>query len=510
MSLAIENLLSSEAIRETQERGSWKTENGNEDGTDTDGTEDERAGDVPTIDDWLAFTPPVSRTATPSANVNESRTTDEEGDEKRVVIPSRPKAKKRKTKSPPRGPRPNDHPTLPLQTQMYTRMRNRVPLPPLVPGSPVASDSEAGPSTKKSKPLPPVGRFAALALQADTYAGFSSGDESAGSVKSAESAGKTPVRAIPLRKFEKREKDKKARAVPLPGPGTPLLEKETDDAEGTKVSLATYLAEITKSRKADAEYFLVFFRSKAYTTAYAALYDSLKGIRFPAERVRSEMDMVKEIKAEVEVGSIMATPRDEIELAVRVTRDVSLSLDLLALLEEVRNWGNTIESAWPNLVYELEQGYDNGVGSRPAASDAAPVLVIDGQREFPPEPQIPKRRKGVKTGQHVQNWRTVRGRNDQVKEAPTVRLGDFIPKYTQRGYNNGDHLYDLDECRRKAIEERAKREAAVRQAGRHFRAGNAGRGRQVAAYYASEARRYEEAARAWEVRAARELVSQQR
>ncbi len=59
-----------------------------------------------------------------------------------------------------------------------------------------------------------------------------------------------------------------------------------------------------------------------------------------------------------------------------------------------------------------------------------------------------------------------------------------------------------------------RREDAMRLAGQYFkngmRGGGGGRGREVASFYAAEARRLEAEAMLWELRAARQIVERQR
>jgi hypothetical protein len=401
------------------------------------------------------------------------------------------------------GPRPNDRPALPLNTQMYSRISQPSGSTPAVSDTESLDDVPGTPKVRKVKPITNTGRYASLAsLPRETYNGFSSGDESAGSTRSRRSVGK-PSKAIPLRDFEQR----------LQGQGSslPPRRRQGDSSWGTLESLATYLAELVVQPSADTSFFLTYFHSPNHTSGYAAVREALVKAGTPLTGLRAELSMVREIRAGIEQSIHTQTSDEDIGVCVGAAGDVSRALDLLALLEEIKSWGGgSLESlGW------LGAARDTPATSRPKVAEKAQrlenpvdVQTSSSRRLFPPDPKMPKRKK---KDEHPQNWRVVR-KEKEKKPRSSHRLAEFIPGYAKSSFGPDAVLFDMDEGRRRASEERLKREAAVRQAGRHFRSGGNGgsRGKQVAAFYAGEARRYEAAARSWELRAAEELVNHQR
>lgn len=401
------------------------------------------------------------------------------------------------------GPRPNDRFHLPLNTQMFSRISQPTGSTPVDSDAESIEDVPGTPKVREVKPMISSGRYASLAsLPRDNHNGFSSGEESAGSTKKRQNR---PTKAIPLRDFEQR--------LPDPTVFIPSRQRERDDAWGTLESLATYLAELVAKPSADSSFFLTYFHSPDYPNGYAAIREALVKISSPLSGLRSEIAMVREIRAGIEQSAHAQTSIEDIRVCVGAAGDVSRSLDLLALLEETKSWGGgKLES----LEWTPPRGNANAdttaqFASISKSSDTPSGKIVYGQRSFPPDPVAPKRPKRIKKEEHPQNWRVVQ-KEKAKKPRSAHRLAEFIPAYAKSAFGPDAMMFDMDECRRRASEERIKREAAVRQAGRHFRSGGVGgaRGKQVAAFYAGEARRYEAAARSWELRAAEELVKHQR
>ena len=394
------------------------------------------------------------------------------------------------------GPRPNDRPVLPLNTQMYSRISHPSGSTPVDSDNESLEDIPGTPKVRRVKPITSSGRYASLAsVSREGYNSFSSGDESAGSVKKRTNRSS---RAIPLRDFERR--------LPAGGVIAPARAGEW----GTLQSLATYLAELVSKQTADSSYFLTYFHSPEFPNGYAAVREALTKASSPLAGLRAEIAMVREIRAGIEQSAQARTPIEDITLCVGAAGDVSRSLDLLALLEEIKTWGG---EKLDSLGWAPARNDGSGVAKSQSLrsrgqKDPLAGREGSGQRPVQPELLVPKRKKKE---EHPQNWRVVR-KEKAKKPRSTHRLAEFIPGYAKSSFGPDAVLFDMDECRRRAVEERVKREAAVRQAGRHFRSGGMGgsRGKQVAAFYAGEARRYEAAARSWELRAAEELVKNQR
>jgi hypothetical protein len=486
LSLAIEDLLSFETVKQLQEPFQTHSHSSEQ----TRSYSSTEAGDQ----DWANFFIKVD----PSLQGLQE-------EKQPVPEPRTRKSKKAKTKSSPfrklshDGPRPNDQAFLPLNTQLYSSIKAKSS------SASVTSDAESvdehipgTPRIRSVKPLANPGRYAALATEGQS--GFSSGDESVGSVRARRTSARTS-RAVPLRDFERANHG--TAIPPRNGPG--------DSTWGTINSLATYLAELVEQPSADVSYFLTFFHSPQYGSGYEAVKSGLRKAGTPLAQSKAELQMVLEIRNGLEESSAIHTSNEDVEICVAAARHVAAALDLLALLEEIKTWGG---GSLDGLRWTRDSNETNVHFNPPAIRPAPPERPLAEssklalQRTFPPEPHTIKRKK---KDEHPQNWRTVT-REKVKKPGSSHRLAEFIPGYARGAFGNDVTMFDLDECRRRAVEERLKREAAIRQAGRHFRNGTGGgnRGRQVAAFYAGEARRYEQAARSWELRAAQELVTQQR
>jgi hypothetical protein len=286
--------------------------------------------------------------------------------------------------------------------------------------------------------------------------------------------------------------------------------------------------------KATSGLFLSYFHSQSYISAYAAMKAALESLMIPRAAVENALLMAAEIMGVSQTDAIDSTSMDarkDLQVCVRASRgDVGVALDLCSLLQEVRGWQG--ES---NHLAETVASHSEGQQSLPNTS-ITPKPCVNSQTAltapstFAPSPQKAKNgEKARRKVEHPQNWRT-------VTKAKTKRrtvdhpLAEYIPSYS-RGATPHDatpgslftdpseklaiqSIYDLNVCRRRAAEQRRRREEAMRQAGKYFKVttknNSAGSGYEVAAFYAAEARRYEQEARMWELRAAREIVKKQR
>ena len=445
--------------------------------------------------DWLNFfirPEPAGRSTGPIEQDGHQAVVEEE---KEVVQPTIPSLKGTS------GPRPNDAHMLPLNTQMYSRIRQPVASTPPASDTESVGESEGTPRAQKPKAVVNSGRYAMLAsARREPYGGFSSGDESTGS-NGRRSRKQQSSRVLPLRDFEQGAS----------GFSAPPRRHFPDGNTWNKIqSLATYLAELVEQPSADASFFLTYVHSPSYPGGYTAIKEALKYVAGSTKDLKAELKMVRDIRDGIEESATVHTPVDDIEICVGAARDVSRALDLLALLEEVKTWGSgSLDGlGWVQSSQETNSVRSTEVGSLEKSRDAESKVLAAGQRSFPPELRAPRRKK---KDEHPQNWRVVKKEKER-KPKSANRLAEFIPSYSRTTFGAEPDLFDLDECRRRALEERSKREAAVRHAGRHFRSGmNSGiHGKQVASFYASEARRYEASARSWELRAAEEIVKQQR
>lgn len=162
------------------------------------------------------------------------------------------------------------------------------------------------------------------------------------------------------------------------------------------------------------------------------------------------------------------------------------------------------------------------VGSKAPPSAFASPTVYDNFGSVPDyTPKSSKRDKSKERQVHPQNWRAV----DHVRHRPTKvlhPLASSIPSYS-RGqtphnstpgslYKSGPSSAEIEEYIANANAERAKRELAIRAAGKHYSSrvsGNKAINGAVAGHYALQAREATEKARGWELKAARAIVGDQ-
>lgn len=292
-------------------------------------------------------------------------------------------------------------------------------------------------------------------------------------------------------------------------------------------SMAQFLSDIIPSAQATESYFLSYFHTEGKQSLHGALRSALIPLMVPESQVEKELAALKDV--------LVAPAGDDwsdefYALSIRATKgNMSNAIDLFALLKELSET-DADRDMWAVMEPSNEREPDDRA-SRQAAAQAAFRTEFEGQMDdFPVTTSGSKRIiKPIRKGEHVQNWKKIQkpGRKEYTSDHP---LAAFIPSYARgetpnipiRGslfhdFNStaptGD--YDLAICRQQAAELRQKRESAMMQAGRYFKAKapsgmGAAAGRQVAAFYASEARRYENNARIWEIRAARQVVKAQR
>lgn len=483
-----------ETIREREERGTWSDE------------EQEPPTDPSEVD----------------------TSTDEE-----LYPPELTKPKVARQRTPPLGPKPNDQP-LSLAVPMYDKVRSsRASTPEPIAIRNIASVSRA-PSQNlrlagKSQP-PPVNlanRFASALHVEETYGNISSGDESAGSVKSVGSSMSRRKRVqadpnpIPAKAI--------SRPPPLtPQPATPrasgIATQESPIAASLKLqSLAAHLSQLCGNERASSAHFLKYLQSSSYISTFAAMKAALEAIAVPKSQVLREIDMLKEISGSSDDFSFME--RKDIELSARATGgDISAALDLLVVIKSAML--STADGlAWANHIDDNVGIQNPAVASIPASHAESGTTVITPQAAFPPSPvysTTKKPKSNKRSVQHPQNWRTVDKSLKPKKKGSQHPLADFIPAYAKGAtpqdsrpgalYTDNEEIlnYTQDECRRQAEKERRRRQEAIRQAGKYFGSNVKGNGKQVAAYYAMQAREAAESARRWDLRAARELVENQR
>jgi hypothetical protein len=297
-------------------------------------------------------------------------------------------------------------------------------------------------------------------------------------------------------------------------------------------SLATYLEGLLHSLapRATTAHFLTYFRSKSYVSDYAAVRAALEALMIPRAAVSESLPMAAEILGlsdgdDVHMASLSA--RKDLEICLRAAKgDVGTAIDLTGVLDEVKSWETNNDQHWAESVGRASVENELPAQGTFHTGPQAPTAPARQLRAFPPSPQKGDFGQVYRKPVHPQNWRTVAKPNAK-KRLFDHPLAEFIPSYS-RGTLPHDATpgslfsepvndvgsqpdFDLISCRRRAAEERRKREDAMRQAGKYFKtSGGPGPSKSVAAYYAAEARKFETSARMWELRAARELVKQQR
>lgn len=448
----IESLLSVELVREAEERGQWPAE-----------------------------------AATSEKKADEGRKEDKrETSKKKKVVKKMvaPPISEEQPSSTPGIPRPMDRP-LSLTVPRYNDVRSNL-----------ARDSPRG--SRSSSPRPGSGIRQNADLAAPSSSGYaSSGTESTASDSSVRKARANRRLPQPERKSSTEARRKKRSSL---SPWDRLR------------SLAGWLAEIVPASAANEGYFLSKFHSQDGSSLYTALRDALGPIAIPAARVKEELAVLKEV---------LGAPNDALDqdysLSLCSTQgNISNAFDLYALLKELQDLESTKSPSAPEIKSAVPR----------EAALASFKTEFEGQLEDMNVGSTIKARNRKSRELHPQNWKTVRARSAKthVSDHP---LAAFIPAYAKgplshtplpAALNRQDpdaspaDDYDLDLCRQQAAELRQKRQRAVMEAGRQFRlkANSGATGRQVASFYAEEARRYESNARMWELRAARSLVKQQR
>lgn len=502
-----------EAIREVEERGSWSDDEQEEaDGqsaTDTS-TDEEVAPPPPTKPES-----PRPKTETRSPKVD--------------FAPPHPKVVRKK--SPPLGPKPNDNP-LSLAVPLYGGKvkTSVVPAPePVaicnairVASSPLRSPRPAG--NKRQVPATLANRFANALTVEDSHGSVSSGDESAGSVKSTSSMSRrkrVQVDKAPI------PTKKAARPPPLGQSATAPSESNTTVTESPIApsfqlnSLASHLAELCRNERATEGHFLKFFGSPSYVSNFAAMKAALEAIAVPKSQVLQYIDMFKEISETSDEHAFM--DNKDLELCVRATAgDIPAALDLARAMKDAM-LSSADKPAWATHVDD-----------RPpvATASTAPIenksmnsaLFFASRQALPSSPTYPKAKKPKSStrSEHPQNWRTIDKNAKTRKKGEQHHLAEFIPSYGRGAtpqdprpgalYTDNEEIlnYTMNEVRRKVEQERLRRSEAIRRVARYSSSSVKANGPAVMAYYAEKARKANEQFNQSRFGAARELVDKQR
>ncbi|KAJ9122447.1 hypothetical protein QFC22_001872 [Naganishia vaughanmartiniae] len=515
---AIEALLSVEIIRDAQERGTWSDDEEMEGLGPSLEVRQEKKQDTDTSADEAK--PAVKRQTSPL-----KQDTDTSADEAKPTVPVKQSVKRQK--SPPLGPKPNDSP-LSLAVPLYGKVKaapapsaNHVALGNTCRISNLAVTPRRL-EVKRKGPINLANRFAS-ALHVEETSYVSSGDESAGSAKSTSSVSRrkrTQLDASPLPAKSVPRVSASLQQTTVSAP-TSTSKRESPVAISFRLtSLATHLSSLCRNEKATVAHFLKYLQSPSYISGFAAMRAALESIAVPRSQVIREIDMFKEISESSDEFSFL-DPKD-LELCVRSTAgDVAAALDLVSVLKEAM-LSTSDDLAWASHIHE-QSGQKPDI-TLPTTQTSNFAHTLGPPSVLPPSPTFPvtqKSKRSKRTVEHPQNWRTI-DKSLKLKKAGALHpLADFIPAYAKGAtpqdsrpgalYTDNEDIlnYTMDECRRKALAERQKRQDAIRQAGKYFRANVKGNGTQVAAFYASQARAAAEQARLWDLRAARELVEKQ-
>ncbi len=378
-------------------------------------------------------------------------------------------------------------------------------------------------------------RYAALAREyasASSASEDESGNEGSTGKLSTKSRVSAPALAVLQRRnsHPPRSTDKRnAQSAANPAAGT---SQPSSNSWHTMTSLASYLSDLLNHQqpKATASHFVSFFHSASYVSRYAAMKAGLRALMVPRAAVADALVIAPEILGLGSAGDDLdwasLDTRKDLEICVRAARgDVGVAMDLLTILQEVQGW-QAEDADWAHRVNE---GSDREAEEDIAGDAHSPAPKPKTVPQFPTSPQRSTFSSTSRKVQHSQNWRTV-GKTKSKKKTIDHPLADYIPSYSRGAtphdvtpgslFADGSRvitpaaIFDLNACRKRAAEERLKREEAMRQAGRYFKintkSSGMGTGKEVAAFYAAEARKFESSARMWELRAAREVVKQQR
>ncbi|ORY25627.1 hypothetical protein BCR39DRAFT_600061 [Naematelia encephala] len=354
-------------------------------------------------------------------------------------------------------------------------------------------------------------------------------------------------------------------------PSRAPLSRPTDNSWHTIASLAAYLSELIPSQPQS--YFLAYFHAPDHHSAYAAARASLASLPQAASELEEGAEgVLNEIYAGYMLDQGMTEREKEaieydLKLCMNAARgDVVSVMDLMDLLDEISLWpGDEDAFARYDLASSIyhpapQNRIPNGMaGSATPSSSTAGVpskyanpdrllarpkskqpppsteriipgsqpstnhLIQTAHDDFgvpsSPVPSSPKPLAGKQI--HSQNWRTVSHARQHLPRTLHPHASN-IPAYSRGHLPNNPHpgsLFNsssavgpsIDDCLSRAAAERAKRELAIREAGRHFRGGSGGKAVSgaVAGHYAAQAREAMAKAREWELKAARMVVQGQ-
>ncbi|EIW73515.1 hypothetical protein TREMEDRAFT_70985 [Tremella mesenterica DSM 1558] len=332
-------------------------------------------------------------------------------------------------------------------------------------------------------------------------------------------------------------------------PSTSTTLHDSPNAWATLASLSNALSDLLPPFPP--EHFLSYFHSPHYPSAYSAARASLTAI--PAddsgqvdEVSRSVLEDVYGVSLIDDEGSLVI----DLRICVQAARgDISTVLDLMNMLADLCEWpcnetdldrldkpilhtakslSNTIPSSprsqpsagafrrdvivrpKPQAVKEIKAKVVPG--SQSSASAATnPVAMDNFGFAYPSQFVLPRNPES----HHPLEWRSQDRR--QPRRNTSHPYSAHIPAYARNQLPNDpsdNSLYSLppstsspsmEECLRRASEERKKRTDAIRAAGRHLAGGKAAN-RIVSGHYALEAREAASRAREWDMRAANTAV----
>lgn len=510
-----------ETIREFEERGSW-----------SDDEREEAAGksDTDTSADEEVLPPTPAKSASPPPKSDQAPTKLETQPPKSESPVPKPKLVRKK--SPPLGPKPNDQPlslTVPLYGGKVKASVVPAPQPVAISNvnsvvnSPARSPRPTG--KKRQAPANLANRFANALNIEESHSAASSGDESAGSMKSTSSMSRrnrVQVDRAPI----------PTKVINRPPPlvqnaGTPresnITVTESPVAPSFQLnSLASHLAELCGNEKATERHFLKYFGSPSYVSTFAAMKAALEAIAVPKSQVLQEIEMFKEISEASDEHAFME--KKDLELCVRATAgDIAEALDVARAMKDAM-LSSADKPVWSTRVDDRPAPV--ATSSAPVENKAVnPALMFAPRLAFPPSPTYPKAKKPKslkRSVEHPQNWRTIDKNLKPRKKGEQHHLADFIPAYGRGAtpqdsrpgalYTDNEDIlnYTMDECRRKVEQERERRKDALRNVIRYSGSNVKANSRGVVAYYAEEARKASAKLNVLKLGAARDLVDKQR
>jgi len=290
-------------------------------------------------------------------------------------------------------------------------------------------------------------------------------------------------------------------------------------------SLATRASDLLPSTRP--EYFISYFHTPKselpnVRAGWKAEADALRqALTDLVARYPSKLDEVQLASSSETLSSILLSSEDETldaEQKHRVQEDIRLCL------AATKGDGDAaLDLVW--LLCELEEAFEIGDGiahTLPLSKSARPSILDSSNVELPPAAPPPSHEhppsaSPTRSGETTHDgWTLVKSKKSKDPHPHAA----FIPAYSNGVHRppgkkrNGDAVQlarELNRHRREASDLRSLRAEAIREASRHWQAGNSkNHGGEVAIFYAERAREIQEEQKKWALGLARLTVEEKR